>query len=71
VSVLEAALPVLHVKRFLVCFRMAEDFDAIPAEPPTVEVKLFGKWSSDEVHVNDISLSVRLSLGGCWPVDSY
>ena len=41
---------------------MAEEFDAIPAEPPTVEVKLFGKWSSDEVHVNDISLSVR----ACW-----
>ena len=28
------------------------------AEPPTVEVKLFGKWNPDEIHVNDISLSV-------------
>lgn len=27
------------------------------AEPPTVEVKLFGKWNPDEVHVNDISLA--------------
>ena len=39
---------------------MADDFDAVPVEaPPTVEIKLFGKWSSDEVHVNDISLAVR------------
>ena len=29
------------------------------AEPPTVEVKLFGKWNPDDVHVNDISLAVR------------
>ena len=28
------------------------------AETTTVEIKLFGKWSSDEVHVNDISLAV-------------
>ena len=28
------------------------------AEPPTVEVKLFGKWNPDEIHVNDISLAV-------------
>ncbi|CAI8009459.1 40S ribosomal protein S5 [Geodia barretti] len=27
------------------------------AEPPTVEVKLFGKWNPDEIHVNDISLA--------------
>ena len=37
---------------------MADDFDAVPVEAPTVEVKLFGKWSADEVHVNDISLAV-------------
>ena len=30
------------------------------AEPPTVEVKLFGKWNPDEIHVNDISLAVSL-----------
>lgn len=30
------------------------------AEPPTVEVKLFGKWNPDEVHVNDISLAVSV-----------
>ncbi len=32
--------------------------DAVPVEAPTVEIKLFGKWSSDDVHVNDISLAV-------------
>ena len=35
-----------------------DEFD-VPVETPAVEVKLFGKWSSDEVHVNDISLAVR------------
>ena len=34
--------------------------DVAPVEAPTVEVKLFGKWSSDEVHVNDISLAVSV-----------
>lgn len=34
--------------------------DTVLAETPTVEVKLFGKWSPDEVHVNDISLAVSL-----------
>ena len=44
---------------------MADDWgDAIPVEPPTVEIKLFGKWSSDEVHVNDISLTVCVGGGG-------
>lgn len=37
-----------------------EELDVIPVEVPTVEVKLFGKWSSDEVHVNDISLAVSI-----------
>ena len=37
---------------------MADEFDEVPVEAPAVEVKLFGKWSSDEVHVNDISLAV-------------
>lgn len=35
-----------------------ENFDGVPVEAPTVEIKLFGKWSSDDVHVNDISLAV-------------
>ena len=41
----------------LLCVRMAtEDFGDV--ETPSVEIKLFGKWSADEVHVNDISLAV-------------
>ncbi len=42
---------------------MAEDWDEVAVEATettTVEVKLFGKWSSDEVTVNDISLTVSL-----------
>lgn len=39
-----------------------EDLDVVPVEVPTVEVKLFGKWSSDDVHVNDISLAVSLEI---------
>ena len=39
---------------------MADEFDAVPVDTPTAEIKLFGKWSSDEVHVNDISLAVSL-----------
>ena len=35
--------------------------DSVPVDAPTVEVKLFGKWSPDEVHVNDISLAVSFS----------
>ena len=33
---------------------------AVVAELP--EVKLFGKWSTDDVQVNDISLNVRFSI---------
>lgn len=39
--------------------------DAVPVETSTVEVKLFGKWSSDDVHVNDISLAVSIVLVQC------
>ena len=35
--------------------------DTVPVDAPTVEVKLFGKWSPDEVHVNDISLAVSFN----------
>ena len=35
----------------------------VEVETPSVEIKLFGMWSSDEVHVNDISLAVSISLG--------
>ena len=38
---------------------MQDELDVVPADVHSVEVKLFGKWSSDDVHVNDISLAVR------------
>lgn len=38
------------------------DVVPVPVEAPTVEIKLFGKWSSDDVHVNDISLAVSCGL---------
>ena len=36
---------------------MTDEFGDV-VDTPSVEIKLFGKWSSDEVHVNDISLAV-------------
>ena len=46
--------------KFLSCPIMAaqDELTDVPVEAPTVEIKLFGKWSSDDVHVNDISLAV-------------
>ena len=51
---------------------MADDWDAevaatgpAAAAAPVVElpeVKLFGKWSTDDVQVNDISLNVSKTL---------
>jgi len=38
-----------------------EDFVAVGG---ATEVKLFGKWSFDDIEVRDISLVVRLSLRG-------
>ena len=47
----------VQVVNVLCLCRMAtEEFGEV--ETPSVEIKLFGKWSSDEVHVNDISLAV-------------
>uniref|UniRef100_A0A672K734 Small ribosomal subunit protein uS7 n=1 Tax=Sinocyclocheilus grahami TaxID=75366 RepID=A0A672K734_SINGR len=37
---------------------MAEDWEAVPAVAETPEIKLFGKWSTDDVQINDISLQV-------------
>ena len=46
--------------------------DSVPVDAPTVEVKLFGKWSPDEVHVNDISLAVSsLPVSACLLRSSY
>lgn len=41
---------------------MAEDWEAAPAVAETPEIKLFGKWSTDDVQINDISLQVCLTL---------
>uniref|UniRef100_A0A8C1UJK0 Small ribosomal subunit protein uS7 n=1 Tax=Cyprinus carpio TaxID=7962 RepID=A0A8C1UJK0_CYPCA len=40
---------------------MAEDWEAVPAVAETPEIKLFGKWSTDDVQINDISLQVCLT----------
>lgn len=42
--------------------KMAEDWEAAPAVAETPEIKLFGKWSTDDVQINDISLQVCLTL---------
>ncbi len=37
---------------------VTEELDTAPVDVPNVEIKLFGKWSMDDVHLNDISLAV-------------
>ena len=40
---------------------MADDWgESAVEEPPSVEVKLFGRWNPDDVQINDISLAVSL-----------
>lgn len=41
---------------------MTEWETAAPAVAETPDIKLFGKWSTDDVQINDISLQVR----GTW-----
>lgn len=45
--------------------RMTEWETAAPAVAETPDIKLFGKWSTDDVQINDISLQVRGLCGGC------
>ena len=43
---------------------MSEDFTDAPlvsAEPDMIEIKLFGRWSTSDVQVSDISLTVMFS----------
>ena len=40
----------------------AENWDDAPAVAEVPEIKLFGKWSADEVQVSDISLTVSRFL---------
>lgn len=42
---------------------MTEWETAAPAVAETPDIKLFGKWSTDDVQINDISLQVRLGRG--------
>ncbi len=39
-------------------WKMAEDWEAAPAVAESPEIKLFGKWSTEDVQINDISLQV-------------
>uniref|UniRef100_A0A673M6H5 Small ribosomal subunit protein uS7 domain-containing protein n=1 Tax=Sinocyclocheilus rhinocerous TaxID=307959 RepID=A0A673M6H5_9TELE len=41
---------------------MAEDWEAVPAVAESPEIKLFGKWSTDDVQINDISLQNPLQI---------
>lgn len=43
--------------------RMTEWETAAPAVAETPDIKLFGKWSTDDVQINDISLQVRRGGG--------
>lgn len=45
--------------------RMTEWETAAPAVAETPDIKLFGKWSTDDVQINDISLQVR-GAGAWW-----
>lgn len=36
------------------------EWETAPAVAETPEIKLFGKWSTDDVQINDISLQVRI-----------
>lgn len=38
------------------------DWETAPAVAETPEIKLFGKWSTDDVQINDISLQVSGSV---------
>lgn len=41
---------------------MTEWETATPAVAETPDIKLFGKWSTDDVQINDISLQVKRNL---------
>ena len=40
---------------------MEEDFDTEVAVSDAPEIKLFGKWTTSDVQINDISLTVSVS----------
>lgn len=42
--------------------RMTEWETAAPAVAETPDIKLFGKWSTDDVQINDISLQDYIAV---------
>ena len=42
-----------------------ENWDDTPVVAEVPEIKLFGKWSADEVQVSDISLTVSMIFLRC------
>ena len=54
---------------------MAVDLDGMPiAIEPSNEIKLFNKWSLNDVQVSDISLTVKLKFVVsffCWIFDEF
>lgn len=43
------------------------DWESAPAVAETPDIKLFGKWSTDDVQISDISLQVRPARPGSPP----
>ena len=43
---------------FLFTFSLVTEWETAPAVAESPEIKLFGKWSTDDVQINDISLQV-------------
>ena len=41
--------------------------DTVAAAAEPLEIKLFGRWSSSDVQVSDISLTVSVKYADCWP----
>lgn len=44
------------------CIYRMTDWEGTPAVAESPEIKLFGKWSTDDVQINDISLQVTPCL---------
>lgn len=50
------------VRRLGCTLRMTEWETAAPAVAETPDIKLFGKWSTDDVQINDISLQDYIAV---------
>ena len=56
ISQVETCLVFIFTRFLLVT---TETWETAPAVAESPEIKLFGKWSTDDVKINDISLQVR------------